>query len=89
MGQRTNERQTHCCVVCKRACMDFEELGIGLQQLFGLKCLRSDLVFIVMYLLFVFFFPFCFFCSIDFFSDRSLPVQTLDCRNLKFGKFLI
>lgn len=60
MGQRTNERWTHCCVVCKRACMDFEELGIGLQQLFGLKCLRSDLVFIVMYLLFVFFFLFAF-----------------------------
>lgn len=86
MGQRTNERRTHCCVVCERACMDVEELGIGLQQLFGLKCLRSDLVFIVMYLLFGFFFLFC---SIDFFSDRSLPVQTLDCRNLKFGKFLI
>lgn len=61
--------------------MDFEASGNGLQQLFGLKCFMSDLVFI-MYLLFVFFL-FCF-CL---FSDRSLPVQTLDCRNLKSEKF--
>lgn len=40
--------------------MDFEASGIGLQQLFGLKCLRSDLVFIIMYLLFVFFVFFLF-----------------------------
>ena len=69
-----------------RACMDFEASGIGLQTLFGLKCLRSELVFIIMYLHLCVFCFFCF-CSIDFFSDRSLPVQTLDCRNLKFEKF--
>lgn len=67
--------------------MDFEASGIGLQQLFGLKCLRSDLVSIIMYLLFCVFVSFFVFCSIDFFSDRSLPVQTLDCQNLKFEKF--
>lgn len=48
--------------------MDFEESGIGLQQLFGLKCLRSDLVFIIMYFPFCVCFFFLFvFCSIDFF----------------------
>lgn len=48
--------------------MDFEASGIGLQQLFGLKCLRSDLVFIIMYFPFCVCFFFLFvFCSIDFF----------------------
>lgn len=62
--------------------MDFEASGIGLQKLFGLKCLRSDLVFLMMYLpvsLLVF--------VLQTLAGGSLPVQTLDCQNLKFEKF--
>lgn len=83
MGQRTNERRTHRCVVCERACMDVEELGIGLQQLFGLKCLRSDLVFIVMYLLFVFFFLFA------FLFYRLLFWQVTACTNSRLSELEI
>lgn len=65
----------------------FEASGIGLQQLFGLKCLRSDLVFIFMYLLFCVCF---FFCSLEvfclfvcFLAGGRAPVRTLDCQDLK------